>query len=90
MATSSNRVAHQTKKVAKDLEELGSVAKHAAREKAGHLRETVSDYYEHGRDKLLEAKRGVTQRIRDMPVLSVLIAAGAGMLCGVLWAIRRR
>ncbi len=90
MPTSSNRVAHQTKKVAKDLQKLGGAAKHDARQKAGHLRGTVSEYYEEGRDKLLEAKRGATQRIREMPVLSVLIAAGAGILCGVLWAIRRR
>ena len=36
------------------------------------------------------ARIAIGQRIREMPVLSVLIAAGAGLLFGVLWTIRRR
>jgi ElaB/YqjD/DUF883 family membrane-anchored ribosome-binding protein len=90
MATASNRLKKKAKKVTEDLQEMNGAAKDAAQEKLGQLRETVSGYYEQGRDKVLDAKRSVGQFIREMPIKSLLTALGAGILLGTFWTIRRR
>jgi len=90
MASASNRLKKKAKKVTEDLQEMGGAAKDAAQEKLGQLRETVSEYYEQGRDKVLDAKRSVGQFIRGLPIKSVLIAVGVGVLLGSFWTIRRR
>jgi len=59
--------------VKRDLQELSSVAKEAAQEKWGDLKEGAVE---------LEGK--VENRIREHPIQSVLIAAGVGLLIGVL------
>ena len=90
MPNSRHRLGTQAKRVSKDVQELGVAAKDTVQEDLGRLRKTVAEHYQQGRDTLLSANRSIGQRIREMPVLSILIAAGAGLLLGVLWTIRRR
>ena len=59
MSTTSNRLRKQAKKVTEDLQEMGGTVRDAAQEKLGQVGETVSEYYEQGRDKVHDAKRSV-------------------------------
>jgi len=59
--------------VKRDLRELSSVAKEAAQEKWVDLK-----------DGAVELEGRVENRIREHPVQSVLIAAGVGLLIGLL------
>jgi len=86
----SARLGKQAKELAKDLQEMGGAAKDAAQEKLGQLRGTASEYCEQGRDKVLHAKHTVGQIVRGLPIKSVLIAAGVGLVLGSFWTIRRR
>ena len=86
----SARLGKQAKELAKDLQEMGGAAKDAAQEELVQLRETVSEYCEQGRDKVLHAKHTVGQIVRGLPIKSVLIAAGVGLVLGSFWTIRRR
>ncbi len=56
-----------------------------AREKLDHLRESAGEYYETGRDKAREWEGELEEYVRDQPLKSLLIAAGVGMLLGVVW-----
>jgi len=64
----------------------------AAREKAqqvmGQARERAGEYYQQGRDKASEYQGRVEEMVREQPMKSVLIAAGAGLVLGML--LRRR
>jgi len=64
----------------------------AAREKAqqvmSQVRERASAYYSQGREKAADYTHRVEDMVREQPMKSVLIAAGVGLLLGML--LRRR
>jgi ElaB/YqjD/DUF883 family membrane-anchored ribosome-binding protein len=85
--------------IGQSLREAGSQAKEAAAEQLGQLKETASqyyqqgrdkaaEYYQQGRDKAMEMEHDLEDYVRSQPLKSVLIAAGVGLLLGILW--RRR
>ena len=51
----------------------------------GQLRDQASEYYEQGRQRAQEWEQGLEQYVQEKPVQSLLIAAGVGMLLGLLW-----
>lgn len=64
--------------------QLGDVA----REQYENVREHAADYYEKGREKASEWEESVESYIKEKPIKSLLIAAGVGLLFGLMW--RRR
>ncbi len=60
----------------------------AAAHEAEHACEAAGEYYAAGRDRVLEFEHSLEDRIREKPLQSVLIAAGVGILIGVLWTRR--
>lgn len=70
------------------LESLGTVRDSAtarARDGLETVHETASDYVAQGKSQAHEAEAAVEETIRNQPLTSVLIAAGAGFLIGALW-----
>lgn len=63
-------------------------AKDAATQVVGQVRERAADYLAKGKDKAKSMQGGTEEFIRENPVKSILIAAGAGLLVGFL--LRRR
>ena len=90
MSTTSDRLGEQAMVVTKDLQEMGGIARDAAQEKLGELREQASGYYEQGQDRVQGVVSAFEQSVRQRPLKSVLIAAGVGLLLGRLWAWMRR
>jgi ElaB/YqjD/DUF883 family membrane-anchored ribosome-binding protein len=86
--TASDRLGAQAKKVTEDIQELGGIAGEAAQEKLGQLRETASDRYEEGREKVQQVERTFEQYVQEHPVKSLLIAAGVGLVLGRFWMRR--
>ena len=76
-AGSVNELRDKTAQVKRDLQELGSTAKIVAQEKWEEIR--------HG---AVEIEKGVEEGIRQHPIRSVAIAAGVGLVVGLL--LRRR
>lgn len=74
--------------VKQSVAELGNVAKQAANEKLTELRDTATEYYEKGRERVVEAEQSMEDYIREQPVKSVLIAAGIGFLFGACYLRR--
>jgi ElaB/YqjD/DUF883 family membrane-anchored ribosome-binding protein len=81
----TDRLREQAQEVAKDLQELGSIASDAVEENLEQLQDKGSKYYEQGRDRTYKAEHTVEQFIRDRPFKSILIAVGVGMFLGRFW-----
>jgi ElaB/YqjD/DUF883 family membrane-anchored ribosome-binding protein len=90
MATTSDRLGKQAMEVTKDLQEMGGIARDAAQEKLGQLRENASGYYRQGRDKAQGVVCAFEESVGQRPLKSVLIAAGIGLLLGQFWHWMRR
>jgi ElaB/YqjD/DUF883 family membrane-anchored ribosome-binding protein len=88
MSTTSERLGNQASEVKKDLQEMGETVRHAAQEKLGHVGERASAYCEQGRTKAHGIACACEQFLRERPLGSVLMAAGAGWLFGRFWKRR--
>lgn len=64
--------------VAHDVRERASEAAHQVRERAG-------EYIEAGRAKARDWEEGIEGFVQEKPLQSLLMAAGVGLLVGLLW-----
>jgi ElaB/YqjD/DUF883 family membrane-anchored ribosome-binding protein len=65
--------------------EVVSNVKDAATEQYENLRDTAEDYYERGREKAQEWQQSLEEYVHDQPIKALMIAAGVGMLLGIIW-----
>lgn len=86
--TAADELRNQMTKVGEDISELGSAAKEAAQEKVDHVRSAMTDYYKQGKAKAQELEHSLEDKIRTHPIQAVLVAAGVGLVIGLL--LRRR
>lgn len=63
-------------------------AREKAQEVMGQARERATQYYEQGKTKAIDMQHKLEDSVRENPMRSVLIAAGAGLVLGML--LRRR
>ena len=73
------------KQVGQDLRELGGQVREAAREKYEHLTEQTRGYYDDGIRAAREWENEIESYVQEKPLQAVLIAAGVGLLLGLLW-----
>ncbi len=71
--------------VGQNLRDLGGQARTVATQQYEQLRQQATDYYQQGRDRATEMEQNLEQYVQEKPIQSLLIAAGVGMLLGVLW-----
>lgn len=75
----------QAEQVTQNLRDLGGQVRDAAREKYSQLSDQAQDYYDQGKHKAQEWEQGIESYITEKPLQSVLIAAGVGVVLGLLW-----
>jgi ElaB/YqjD/DUF883 family membrane-anchored ribosome-binding protein len=66
-------------------QEKGSQIKEGAQEAMQQAGESASQLANRGRETMSQFEEGLEDRIRSKPLQSVLIAAGVGMLLGLIW-----
>jgi ElaB/YqjD/DUF883 family membrane-anchored ribosome-binding protein len=71
--------------VKENVRELGGQVRDVATQKYTDLRDQATQYYNDGRQRATEWEQGVEQYIKDQPLKAVLMAAGAGLLLGMIW-----
>jgi len=65
-------------------QEVGAQVRDKAQEMVRQGKETASDYYQQGRQQMEAVEHTLEEGIRANPLQSVLIAAGIGMLLGLV------
>lgn len=88
MASGREQLRESAVHLRKDLGEMGSAVKTVAEDGLQQAREKVTQYYQEGRTRLSKWEQRMETFVREKPMKSVLIAAGAGALLGML--LRRR
>jgi ElaB/YqjD/DUF883 family membrane-anchored ribosome-binding protein len=81
-------VRQQVRVVRDDVRELGRVTKGAAEEAFDEARRHAGDYVERTKQQVTEFEDQIVEYVRQKPLQSVLIAAGAGALLGFLLSRR--
>ena len=71
--------------VGQNLRDLGAQARDVATEKYSQLREQAGDYYDTGRQRAQEWEQSLESYVHEKPIQSILIAAGVGVILGMLW-----
>ena len=71
--------------VGQNLRDIGGQVRDAASEKYHKLRDQAGEYYNQGREAAMEWEQGLENYIQEKPIKAVLIAAGVGVLLGLLW-----
>lgn len=59
-------------------------AREAARQAVGQVKDQAASYYARGKETAKQWQDGSEQYIQENPIKSVLIAAGAGLVLGLL------
>ena len=88
MSTTTDRVAAWARKKTKVLKKKAGDARDTAQEALEQLRWNAAEYYERGRDSVEGAASAFERYVREHPVKSLLMAAGAGLLFGRFWMRR--
>jgi len=78
------KVSHLQDAVSEQAAEL----RDATARKAEDLRARAGEFCDESRQRAVDFERTLEQRIRDKPLQSVAIAAGVGVLLGMLWVRR--
>ena len=81
---STDELRQHAKAVREDLGHLGRAATNVAQEKLGDARRHADEYLDQGKQKATEIEDQIEEYIRNKPLKSMLIAAGAGALIGFL------
>ena len=84
-ASASDQVKNSAQQVTQNLRSIGSQARDAANEKLNDLKQQANDYYDQGRERAEAWEQGLEQYVQEKPIQSLLIAAGVGLVLGVLW-----
>lgn len=71
--------------VGQNLRDIGGQVRDAANEKYGQLRDQAVGYYNQGRETAQQWEQGLEDYVQEKPVQAILIAAGVGLLLGLLW-----
>jgi ElaB/YqjD/DUF883 family membrane-anchored ribosome-binding protein len=83
--SASDQLKESAQQVQENLRSIGSQAKDAANEKFNDLKQQANDYYDQGRERAQEWEQGLEQYVQEKPIQSLLIAAGVGLVLGMLW-----
>ena len=49
------------------------------------MRDSATEYYEQGRQRAMEMEQSLEAYVQEKPIQALLMAAGAGLLLGMLW-----
>ena len=79
------QIKEKASEVVSGIKDMGANVRDAAAEQYDHLRDTATEYYQSGRDKAMQWESQVEDYVREQPIKSLLMAAGVGVLLGVLW-----
>ena len=66
------------------VQDLGTQVSHTAQELTAQGKEVAAEYYQEGRERVLAWQQQLEEQVREKPMQSLLIAAGIGLVIGLL------
>ncbi len=78
-------IRHRAEEIGSQLRGKAQDMSTQAQELGTQAKETVSEYYEQGRETIRTLPKTMEAQIRARPLEAVLVAAGVGLLLGLLW-----
>ena len=78
-------LAESATQVGENLRNIGGQVRDAATERYNQLRDQATQYYDQGRERAREWEESLESYVHEKPLQAVLIAAGVGVLLGLLW-----
>ncbi len=72
-------------KVSENIRDVGGQVREAATQKYGEVKDQATQYYNQGRDAAEQWEQNLETYVQDKPLQAVMIAAGVGLLLGLLW-----
>jgi ElaB/YqjD/DUF883 family membrane-anchored ribosome-binding protein len=84
-ASATDQLKDSAQQVTQNLRNIGSQARDAANEKFNDLKQQANEYYDQGRERAQEWEKTLEDYVQEKPIQSLLIAAGVGLVLGMLW-----
>ena len=84
----AGKVSDKAAEVTQNLRDFGSHVGDVAQQKYGEVKDRAADYYNRSRDAAQEWEQSLETYVQEKPLQAVLIAAGVGLILGLIW--RRR
>lgn len=84
-SSQASGISEKVSQVGQNIRDVGGQVRDMASTGYQQLRDQASSYYEEGRQRAADWEEGVESYIQEKPLQSVLIAAGVGVLLGLLW-----
>lgn len=78
-------VKEKAQQATQNLRDLGNQVRDAASEKYNQFSEQARGYYSQGKEAAEHFEQSIEGYVQDKPIQALLIAAGVGLLLGVLW-----
>jgi ElaB/YqjD/DUF883 family membrane-anchored ribosome-binding protein len=86
--SASDQLKESAHQVTQNLRTMGATARDAASEKLSDLKQHANEYYDQGRERAEEWEQSLEKYVQEKPIQSLLIAAGVGVVLGMLWKRR--
>jgi ElaB/YqjD/DUF883 family membrane-anchored ribosome-binding protein len=87
LQASTRQDGHDTAEQNDHMQETAQEMRDKAQELMTQGKEVAAEYYEEGRNQILAWQQQLENQVREKPLQSILVAAGIGLLYGLL---RRR
>lgn len=84
-AVSSGGTDNQTGEVAEKLRDLTTSVKDSVQDTVSRIKDSATDAYHRGKEGAESLEHKLEDVIKDNPLKAVLIAAGVGLLAGIIW-----
>ncbi|HEY3244886.1 MAG TPA: DUF883 C-terminal domain-containing protein [Phycisphaerae bacterium] len=84
----SGQLREKAEQVGQSIRDMAEAARDTGREQIDRAKERAVEYYEEGREHVRLWGENVEAYVQEQPLRALLIAAGVGLLLGVMW--RRR
>src|SRR4051812_34829028 len=81
----ANQIGENLRNMGSQVRDQAQQVRDQATQKYNELRDQAGEYYDQGMQRAKEWEGSLEDYVREQPVKSLLIAAGVGMLLGVLW-----